>query len=91
MSDDDQNYSRNIVQRRAVTTAVVVVCFVFTMTSVWVGIADLIDDRTDIDPVTEWLLVKGTAVLAGTLVTALAGVFATRLHRAFWPERPDAG
>ena len=90
MTDDGPNYSRNIVQRRAIIFVVVVVSFVFTMTSVWVGIADLIDDRTDIDPVTEWLLVKGSACLAGTVVAVLAGVFATRVHRAFWPERPDS-
>lgn len=89
MSDDGSNYSRNIVQRRQVVPVVVVLSFVVTATTVWVGVANLIDDRTDIDPAVERLLVLGSAVLSGLLAAVLAGVFADRVHRSFWPEHPD--
>lgn len=88
MRNDRRNGSRNVVQRRAVVPVVVVVSFVLTLTSVWVGMANLIDDRTDLTPAGEWLLVQGTASLAGTLVAALVGVLTTRLHCEVWPEHP---
>ena len=86
MGDVGSTYSRNLAQRRGVVLAVVVVSFSLTTTTVWVGMANLIDDRTDLTPTTEWLLVQGTAYLAGTLVAALACVLSSRLHREFWAE-----
>lgn len=91
MSNDGPNYSRNIVRRRQFVPVVVMFSFVVTTTSVWVGVANLIDDRTDIDPHVEHLLVLGSAFLSGILAAVLAGVFAPRVHRSIWPESPNEG
>lgn len=91
MTNDGPNYSQNMVQRRQVVPVVVVFSFVVTTMSVWVGVANLIDDRTDIDPHVERLLILGSAFLSGIVAAVLAGVSATRLHRSIWPESPNEG
>lgn len=91
MTDDSRNDSQNVVQRRVVVAGAGLFSFWLTFMSVWVGVANLIDDRTDLSPLTEWLLVKGTAAVAGLLVAALVGLGTTLMHRSIWPETPDEG
>jgi len=91
MTSGGPNYSRYIVQRRVIIAVAVLLSFWLTFVTVWVGVANLIDDRTDLSPLTEWLLVKGVAIVAGTLVAALVGLGTTLLNRSIWPETPDEG
>jgi hypothetical protein len=91
MNDDTPNYSQRIVQRRMLTTAATGFAFVLTTTGVWVGVADWLDDRTDIEPHTLAAMTQGSAFVCGVVAAVLTAFAVRRIHRSLWPETPDEG
>ena len=91
MNDDTRNYSARIVQRRMLTTAATGLAFVLTTVGVWVGVANWLDDRTDIDPYQLAAMTQGSAIVCGVIAAVLTAFAVRRVHRSLWPETPDEG
>lgn len=91
MNDDTPNYSRNIVNRRMLTTVAAGSAFVLTTLGVWVGVANWLDDRTDFEPHTLAAMTQGSAILCGVVAAVLTAFAVRRVHRSLWPETPDEG
>ncbi|MCU0703827.1 MAG: hypothetical protein MUF18_07600 [Fimbriiglobus sp.] len=89
MTDESPNYSRNIVARRLTVTLAAGFGFVVPAVTVWVGVADWFDDRTDINPNLLAAATTWSGIVSG-IVTGVLTAYATgRIHRHFWPEHPD--
>ncbi len=91
MNDDTPNYSERIVRRRMLTTAATGLAFALTTVGVWVGVANWLADRTDIEPYTLAAMTQGSTFVAGVIAAVLTAFAVGRVHRSLWPETPDEG
>lgn len=91
MNDDTPNYSERIVRRRMLTTAATGLAFALTTVGVWVGVANWLDDRTDIEPNALAAITMWSAILCGVIAAVLTAFAVHRVHRSLWPESPDEG